>query len=81
MSMESLSDLLKSRGAPQEPAEVTAAKRYIFEHFAAPSSVTLQPNALVITVASAGLANTLRLQTPKIQAACATDKRLVFRIG
>ncbi len=78
--MDSLNDLLKGR-APQEPPEVIAAKRYVFEQFGAPSSVTLQSNALVITVSSASLANALRMQTPKIQAACGTDKRIIFRIG
>jgi hypothetical protein len=80
MSMDSLGDLLKGR-TPQEPPEVAAAKRYIFEHFATGSSVTLQPNALVITVASASLASTLRMQLPKLQAACGTDKQIIFRIG
>ena len=78
--MDSLQDLLKGR-APEEPPEVAAAKRYIFEQFAAASSVRLQDNALIITVASASLANTLRLRTVQLQAACGTDKRLVFRIG
>jgi len=78
--MDSLGDLLKGR-VPQEPPEVIAAKRYIADHFQAASSVTLQSNALVITVASASLAGTLRMQMPKLQAACKTDKRLIFRIG
>lgn len=79
--MESIGDLL-SRYKPQEPDEILAVKRYIAEQFGAPASVGLQgENALIITVASAALANTLRMRTPAIQAAAGTKKRLVFRIG
>ena len=75
-----MKDLLKDR-TPEEPPEIAAAKRYIFEQFGVPSSIRLQNDALIITVSSAALANTLRLRTVQLQAACHTDKRLVFRIG
>ncbi|HUS25800.1 MAG TPA: hypothetical protein VMY99_00435 [Nevskiaceae bacterium] len=78
--MEKLDDLL-GRYSPQEPSEVVAIKRYIDEQFHMPASVGMQANAITITVANASLANALRLQTLKIQAAAQTDKRLVFRIG
>jgi hypothetical protein len=78
--MESLQDLL-GRYRPDEPNEITAVKRYIQEQFDAPSSVGLQGEALVITVASASLANALRLRQTAIQAAAGTTKRLLFRIG
>jgi hypothetical protein len=79
--MESIGDLL-SRYNPQGPDEVLAVKQYIATEFNAPASVGLQGDtALVITVASASLANTLRLRTPAIQKAAGTTKRLVFRIG
>ena len=78
--MDSLKDLLSKR-TPQEPDEVVAVKRYIAEEFGAESSVGIQGNALVITVQSASLANTLRLRLPAIQQIANTDKRLVFRIG
>ena len=78
--MDSLQDLL-GKYSPQEPAEILAIKRYIDEHFSAPSSVALQNDAIVITVHSAALANTLRYHGRKIKAACGSDKRLVFRIG
>ena len=78
--MESLQDLL-SRYRPDEPGEITAVKRYIQEQFSAPSSVGIQGEALVITVASASLANALRLRQTAIQAAANTTKRLLFRIG
>ncbi|HSX32690.1 MAG TPA: hypothetical protein VLF43_05495 [Candidatus Saccharimonadales bacterium] len=78
--MDSLKDLLGNYG-PKEPEEITAVKRYIADTFSAESTVSIQGNALVITVASASLANTLRLRLPAIQAVANTQKRLVFRIG
>jgi hypothetical protein len=79
--MERIGDLL-SRYKPQEPEEITAVKRYIFDEFGATASVGIQGDTtLIITVASASLANTLRMRTPVIQAAADTKKRLVFRIG
>jgi len=79
--MESIGELL-GRYNPQRPDEVLAVKRYITEEFGAPASVGLQgEHALVITVTSAALANTLRLRTTAIRAAANTQKRLIFRIG
>jgi hypothetical protein len=78
--MDSLQNLL-GKYSPQEPAEILAIKRYIDEHFQAPSSVAFQGESIVITVHSASLANTLRYHGRKIKAACGSDKRLVFRIG
>ena len=78
--MDSLQNLL-GQYAPQQPAEVVAIKRYVHEHFQAESSVTAQRDSFIITVASVGLASSLRLRTLDIQAAAQTNKRLVFRIG
>jgi hypothetical protein len=78
--MDSLGDLLHQYSA-KEPAEILALKRYIKETFNAPSSIGLQGESIVITVASASLANTLRFHTLKLQAAAQTDKRIIFRIG
>ena len=78
--MKSLGDLLGGR-LPQEPEEVAAIKHYISQHFQSAASVGLQNDTITITVASASLANMLRLHRPKLQAAAGTTKRLVFRIG
>ena len=78
--MDSLQDLL-GKYSPKEPDEVLAIKKYIADEFGVQSSVGVQGNVLIITVASASLANTLRLRLLAIQAAANTDKRLVFRIG
>lgn len=56
-------------------------KDFITEQFNAPSTVSIQGETLIITVASAALANTLRLRTVQLQEASKTSKRLVFRIS
>jgi len=78
--MDSLQELL-GRYNPQEPEEVSALKRYIFEEFGAESSVGLHGETLVITVASASLANTLRLRLPTLQKTAKTKRKIMFRIG
>jgi hypothetical protein len=78
--MDSLQDIL-ARAMPQEPEEVLAIKQYIDEHLHTPASVGLHNDTIVITVPSAALANTLRLQLPRLQAAASTTKRITFRIG
>lgn len=78
--MESIADLLAAY-SPGEPNEIVAIKRYIVDEFGAESSVSIRGGALVITVTSAALANTLRLRLPTLQAIADTDKRLVLRIG
>ncbi|HSX16679.1 MAG TPA: hypothetical protein VLH86_01100 [Patescibacteria group bacterium] len=79
--MESLQNLL-GKYSSRAPDELAAIKQYIADEFSAQSTVGQQgDNALIITVASASLANTLRLRTTAIQAAAGTKKRLVFRIG
>lgn len=78
--MDSLQDILAKFGQPEQP-ELLAIKRYVDEHYQTPVSTAINGNSIIITVPSAALANTLRLQTTKIQKACDTDKRLVFRIG
>ncbi len=78
--MDSLQDILAKFGQPEQP-ELLAIKRYVDENYQTPVSTAISGNSIIITVPSAALANTLRLQTIKIQKACDTDKRLVFRIG
>jgi hypothetical protein len=78
--MEHIGDLL-GKYSPAAPNEVTAVKQYIATEFGAQSSITVQTDALVITVASASLANALRLRQTTIQKIAGTSKRLLFRIG
>lgn len=78
--MDQLGDILAAR-MPDEPPEIQAIKLYIDEHFHEPAQVALQNGAIVVSVASAALANTLRLRLPQIQAAVQTDRKLLFRIN
>jgi hypothetical protein len=78
--MDSLQDLL-GRYSPKEPDEIGAVKQYIFETFGAESNVGLHGETLVITVASASLANALRLRLLSIQNAANTKRKIMFRIG
>lgn len=78
--MDSLQELL-GRYSPKEPDEVTAVKRYIFEQFGVETSVGLHGETLVITVASASLANALRMRLPALQRTAKTKKKIMFRIG
>lgn len=78
--MDSLQELL-GRYSPKEPDEIAAVKRYILEQFGAESSVGLHGETLVITVASASLANALRLRQTSIQKIAKTKNKIMFRIG
>lgn len=78
--MESMADVL-GRYSPQGPDEVLAIKRYIEQEFHSGASVGMQNNAIVVTVASASLANMLRLRITALRAAAGTTKRIIFRIG
>jgi hypothetical protein len=78
--MDEIGDLLSYR-TPQEPPEIAAIKRYVDEHFQIPVQVGIQNEAIVITVASASLANTLRLRLPQLQLAAKTTRKLIFRIN
>ncbi len=78
--MESLNDLLGKYSA-KEPPEVAAIKQYILDTLKSQSSVALQGEAIVVTVSSASLANTLRFHIIKLRAITQTEKRLIIRIG
>jgi hypothetical protein len=78
--MDSLHDIIAKYGKPEQP-ELIAIKRYVDERYHMPVSAAMSGNMIIVTVPSASLANTLRLQTSTIQQACQLEKRLVFRIG
>jgi hypothetical protein len=78
--MDSLQELL-GRYSPKEPDEVAAIKRYVFKQFGVEPSVGLHGETLVITVASASLANALRMRLPALQRTANTKKKILFRIG
>jgi len=78
--MDSLQDIISRYEKPEQP-ELIAIKRYVDEHYHTPISASVNGNTIVVTVPSAALANTLRLNITKIQEACQLEKRIVFRIG
>jgi hypothetical protein len=79
--MDSLNDILGNKNF-DEPAEVASLKKYVYDNFKAPITVTVREHDLVISVSSAALANMLRLRSPEIKRRCQiSDKKLIFRIG
>jgi hypothetical protein len=78
--MDNLQDLL-GKYSRKEPSEIAALKQYIHDQFNSEANIGLQGEAIVITVHSAALANTLRFQLPKLKAAANTEKRIILRIG
>lgn len=76
---DSLLDIL-ARKDFSEPPEIAAIKNYIREHFNAEAEVTNRDFEIIITVASAALASTLRFRLVEIRRAAQTKKRLVLRI-
>ncbi|MFA5004275.1 MAG: hypothetical protein WC498_03315 [Candidatus Saccharimonadales bacterium] len=63
------------------PPEAQAIKDFVKRHYDAEVSVTMQPHMIVVSVKSAALAGSLRMNLPKLQEAAATDKRIMLRIG
>jgi hypothetical protein len=78
--MDNLQDILSRYQKPDQP-ELAAIKRYVDERFHIAISAAINGETIVVTVPSAALANTLRLQTQTIQETCQITKRLLFRIG
>lgn len=79
--MENIGDLLSKRNIPQEPDEIRLVKDYVKSEFNTDVQVAVKDGTIVITVASASLANMLRLRTMQLQAASKSRKRFVLRIG
>lgn len=78
--MDNLQDLL-GKYSRKEPREITALKQYIHEQYQSEASVGFQGEAIVVTVHSAALANTLRYQMTKLKSVAETKKRIILRIG
>ena len=78
--MENIADVL-SRFEPDIPDEIVAIKQYVQKNFTTNASVALRNDAIIITVNSGSLANTLRLRVLDIRRTANTKKRIVFRIG
>lgn len=78
--MDSIKDLMAQYSAPEAP-ELAAIRRYVDENYHTSIRASVSGNMIIVTVSSASLANTLRLQSSIIQENCNITQRLVFRIG
>ncbi len=78
--MDGLGDILKHKDF-DEPQEIRAIKEYVRRHYDAEVRVAMQPHTILVSARSAGLIGSLRMNLPKLQAAAATEKRILFRIG
>lgn len=75
----SLADLLANKDF-DEPDEMRAIKQFVKSNYQADVEVQLREKEIIVTTASAALANTLRLKMPELRKAVQTDKRIVLRI-
>lgn len=78
--MDNLADILRRKDF-DEPPEVRAIKEYVRRYYDTEVMVTVQAHAIVVAARSAALIGSLRLNLPKLQAAAATDKRIMLRIS
>lgn len=77
---DSLGDLLTGR-RPEEPAEVQVIKQFMLDNYQATAGVAVRDGQIIIQVASSALAGTLRMRLHELKELCATNKRLIIRVG
>jgi hypothetical protein len=75
-----LSDLLADR-FDHEPPEITTIKKFVNDNFTGAVAVAIRDQQIIISTPSAALAGALRPRLFELKKLCATDKRLVIRIG
>ena len=63
------------------PPEVAFIKAYIKDRYQSDADVLVRQKDIVITVASASLAGSLRLELHQLQKLAQTNKKLLLRIG
>lgn len=78
--MESLQDIMGGRDY-SPPSEVEAIQDYIQRRYKSKCRIHVQDTKITISVRSAALANTLRLEQNRLIEACSLDKQLHIRIG
>jgi hypothetical protein len=78
--MDSLSDLLGRKDLPSGD-DVAAIKSYIADTYATQCGVEHRGNSIIISVPSAALAQTLRMELHTIRQRYNIEKRLAIRIG
>lgn len=77
---DSLASLLQNR-LPDEPPEFAPIRQYIKKQFGITPTLSVNRSNIVITVPSASLAGSLRLQLFDLEQYCKTERKLVIRIG
>ncbi len=78
--MDQLGNILPNKRFAEPPA-VILIKQYIQEKYETTPTVTIRPQDIIITVPSAALAGSLRMELHQLQQHAQTDKRLSIRIG
>lgn len=79
--MESLGSILGSKKFTP-PDEMLAVKDYIEQRYSSSCSVSVEKNAVIISVPNSALAGTLRMEQRELIKKCKLgDKRLIIRIG
>ncbi len=78
--MDGLGDILRHKDF-DEPPEMRAIKDYVRRYYEADVRITMQPHTIIVAARSAALIGSLRLNLPKLEAAAASDKKIVLRIG
>ncbi|MHB1864924.1 MAG: hypothetical protein ACYCPS_02025 [Candidatus Saccharimonadales bacterium] len=78
--MDTISSLLNGKEY-QQPDEIDRLKRYILTEYNSQSTILLTPKGFTILVSSSSLANTIRLNLPRIKKQLAISNRLSIRIG
>ena len=78
--MDSLQNILGSRDF-SPPTEIELIREYVERRYKAKCHIQLQRNSVILSVKSASLASTLRLDQQRIIEACKLTKRLIVRIG
>ena len=78
--MESLGALLITKNF-DEPTEITALKSYIFATYESLCGVSQGKGMIIVTVASASLANMIRYNQVFIKKHCGIEGKLLIRIG
>lgn len=76
----SLADILSNKNF-DEPPEIAAIKKFVQDNYQEAVEVIVRERDIVVATRSSSLANTLRLNVRRLQAAAATNKRFVFRVG
>ena len=77
--MDGIADILSKKDF-DIPPEAQALMEYVRRHYGSEVQVTVQARTIRISAPSASLIATLRLNTPALQKAAATEKRLTFSI-